>query len=592
MQAGTYQAVVYFHGIGEQRRYAEISRFIDALDLYAQEEQRPDDVTGVIRDVTGRFDVERTQPNADDFIGHAEFRHVRSPLGATDCESHRPESYRSSNRFRVYEAYWAPETAEGVPVREVLWWMARNLHRPLRLVFTPWRVHARLRMTFLHELRDEFGDETWTDLARANWAFEGPAARRQKPRGSFRQFHEWLEAEDDKKPALKKAAKRWRRHMLMKAIVFQAVLVTLLVAVALGVVAAVVGVMWILNFVAGESWLTGVLGDRAKPSWPNALAIAGTLLLQVGIRAFLERSFGDVVFWSSYRETSTRFEVRAKMLAVGTATLRQVLSDELCTRVVVVAHSLGCAVAHESLLELGKYNKAHNREFPGRGPIDIGKIDQFVTLGSPIDKLHYFVESHAGGGHRYNRLYEELHGDIGTAPFSSNKKPRIHWINLWSKADVISGPLTSPMSMEHAVIRPIDNVEVRTTVFPDPAMSHSGYFGEEQSVKLLFDVIVRGCYSYRTPRTQQREVAPGDVRDIPDYDAEMVRSLGQDKWCRPIQVAVGAIVWLTAVFWLGSPSRLADAAGWLAAILAIAVVVGAGWGRFGGLANPITPTRR
>ena len=119
--------------------------------------------------------------------------------------------------------------------------------------------------------------------------------------------------------------------------------------------------------------------------------------------------------------------------------MTHVLEDEACGRVIVVAHSLGTAVAMDTLLRLGRYNRARDRENPMEGPLPLEKLRCFVTMGSPIDKIHYFFESYRSSYHRYVRVVEALRGDISTAPFAKNRKPHIHWINVWDRGDAISG---------------------------------------------------------------------------------------------------------------------------------------------------------
>ena len=359
---GAYEAVVYFHGMGDQRRYVEIGRLIDAFDQFAQPERRPAKSPGLIRRLEGRFD----EPRADQeqlVIGHAELQH---------------DHIASRGRFRFYEAYWAPEAAKGVPVRDVVMWLAKNLFRPMGVLAARWRSHLRLRGTFLdHAVHDE---ELRDSLAIGYWDFTGAEARRIYRHGSFREFKEYLRTMKKQPDAVIKAAMKWRRTIVNRGVQYQVILISLALAVVLVLLAATIAVMWGLVLLGSRSSIGDFLGDMAEPSWTNAWALASAILLALGLQRFLSRSLGDVVFWET-NETDDRHEVRTEMLEVGISTLRQVLEDERCYRVVVVAHSLGTPVAYESLLELGRYNKALNRSDPGGGPLPIEKLDQFITAG-------------------------------------------------------------------------------------------------------------------------------------------------------------------------------------------------------------------
>jgi hypothetical protein len=105
------------------------------------------------------------------------------------------------------------------------------------------------------------------------------------------------------------------------------------------------------------------------------------------------------------------------------ATFSHVLNDPTCERVTIVAHSLGTSIAHDALLALTRRNRAHQAGDPIAGPVPLKKIEHFVTMGSPIDKIEYFFESYSSSSHRYKRVIEALRGDIGTPPFSRNGKP-------------------------------------------------------------------------------------------------------------------------------------------------------------------------
>jgi hypothetical protein len=106
-------------------------------------------------------------------------------------------------------------------------------------------------------------------------------------------------------------------------------------------------------------------------------------------------------------------------------------------------------------------------------------------MGSPIDKVHYFFESYAGRYHRYNRVVEELRGDIGTWPFARDAKARVHWINFWDRADIISGALYTPTNRAYATIR-VDNVHTNNLGWPNPAGAHLGYFENAQVIEAIF----------------------------------------------------------------------------------------------------------
>jgi hypothetical protein len=160
-------------------------------------------------------------------------------------------------------------------------------------------------------------------------------------------------------------------------------------------------------------------------NWKTALGLAVSLASYLKLTKFLTDYLGDVEAWATYEETDEKYERRAKVIAIGTDVLTQVLGDERCDRAVLVAHSLGTTVAHDTPFSILRNNRARNNEDPIKGPTPLLKIEHFVTLGSPIDKIEYFFESYRSPFHRYRRVVEYLSGDISTEPFCRNGKPFI-----------------------------------------------------------------------------------------------------------------------------------------------------------------------
>jgi hypothetical protein len=144
--------------------------------------------------------------------------------------------------------------------------------------------------------------------------------------------------------------------------------------------------------------------------------------------------------------------------------------------------------------------------------IPLGKLDAFITWGSPIDKIHYFFESYQSRSYRYSRVVEELRGDIGTIPFAKNRKPYLHWINIWDQADLISGPLQSPSSAKNPDVG-VDNLQVRNGRLPFPVAAHGRYTRNSEVLSILFRAIFHGDYSFASPPRENGR---------PDYDAQRV----------------------------------------------------------------------
>jgi hypothetical protein len=521
---GKYTAIVYFHGMGAQRRYEEISRLVDALDRLSFV-KRGADLAGIpvgkLTDVAARLEPTRTQP--DDRISYIRAYYDRGTA--------QPEGF--TNAYRFYEAYWAPLAAGKSSARSVLKWLFVQFKTPIQTVFSAWRDRARLRRAALyalwqndrHAATPKYADHEYRHLLDRYDAFEEPDKRRTYEKGSFRAFLQWLtDASDDGDDARKIAlAKSWRRAYILTEVYNMMLLLTILLSIVIMIVAVAGSLLRTLaSFTVRFPWLqTEVLTpflsssplqyliDLVPIEVPPVLALLLLLAAGFGMRRFLRDYVGDVQLWTTYQETDDKHKTRSDILARGTTLLQHVLGDPACGRVVVVGHSLGSAIAYDCLLELGRINRAENPGNPFKASLRLDIIDHFVTLASPIDKIHYFFESHTGKYHRYNRVVDDIRGDIGTVPFAKNRKPNIHWVNYWDRADIISAAVESASSRNAPQLQ-VDNVQVSSYFLGLPGRSHLGYFEHEWVMADLFSMIFHGSHSYKTP--------PKDDQGRPDYD--------------------------------------------------------------------------
>lgn len=604
-----YVAVVYFHGMGSQRRFEETSHLVEALDTVSNNGRR------TLFDITCH--VEPSNVSRGEVVQY--IRTVHS--GSVRNQTNGPVAPRVCRHVHFYEGYWAPLTAREVGASTVLLWLFRQATRPYQMLFGSgtarvsslerdtgtdqgsdpdrpatarksrwlsvlptwdWRGHARLRRAALRELearykllaqqaggtppanvsqtanqanaggapvRMQAGDLRF--LLRAYHRFERPDIRKKYPTGSFAEFREFLVAElerlrpgDSAVIRVPLIADAWIRSMVVAELRNAAVLTSMVLAIALTALFLLQLVSAALGIVPIKSWL-GV-------DW-NAATIAGVLATPLGIYPFLSRYMGDVVFWSTYEETDVRFKKRKEILCYGVKVLKHVLRDQRCQRVVVIAHSLGAAVAHDVLLELGKeeWTRHHGqRRFRSRGvklikTREINKIEHFITAGSPIDKIHYFFESDPGRSHRYTRVAETVRGDMGRKPFGNNNNtPYLHWINFWDKADIISGSLESPPNATDTEVS-VDNVEVSNGTW-NPSSAHTSYFMNRVVLKYLLDIIYENKYSYWAIGEPNRS----GIRSRPNYAAQNIGTGGGSSVVRWVQAVALCVPWVILVFLL------------------------------------------
>jgi hypothetical protein len=490
-----YSSVVYFHGMGSQRRYEETSNLIDGLDRYIGGRYRRDDAAGYLSGIDAKVEPLRANGPSSEIIGYIETRYAAAP-----ADSH-------AGKVKFYEVYWAPIMAEQRSPWRVLKWIFSQPLRPFRTLRSPWRERQRLRRASLAAMFESVGrppetqDADFATLLDLYDRFERSDAQRLFPEGSFSEFRRFvatqLAAEPDRSGRCVGLAVAWRHAYRLREVRNAVILLSMALALLLLGGALLTTALAALRFLVGFAPLAGVLRDWNIPlaaNWTTAVSVTGSVVALV-FGKFLTDYMGDVESWATYEETDLKHVARDKVIDCSLEVLNHVLSDDACKRVTIVAHSLGTSVAHDALLALNRRNRAGHPDDPVGGPPDLGKIEHVVTMGSPIDKIEYFFESYRSPSHRYRRVIEELRGDIGTAPFSRNGKPHIHWVNFWDEGDAISGALHSPAG-SHDFRQRVDNIHVASCLFPSPGASHAGYFTNRTVIETIFAIIYERAASF------------------------------------------------------------------------------------------------
>lgn len=583
-----YTAVVYFHGMGSQRRYEETSYLIDQIDRYLGNQERAGSPLGQLRGIEAV--VEPLNPKLD--------RTASTTVSYIKAELTVPAPTTDNDRIRFYEVYWAPVMAEQRSALGVLKWIFRQPWRPFKTLTSRWRERQRLRRAALvamleaeHATATPTQIEDHIELLETYDAFEGPEQRRRFPDGRFEEFLQSIgerRAVTPEEASRRRAlARRWldayRRTEVRNAVLLATMALALLL-VAAWTPFVILGLLKCLLAWAPLAALLAQWDLSFTANWQTAIGVAVFLAGALGITRFLTDYMGDVEAWATYEETDSKHMARSKVLDRSVEILTHVLEDKACTRVAVVAHSLGTSVAHDALLALRRCNLAINPANAMTGAVDLRKLEHIVTMGSPIDKIEYFFESYVSNSHRYKRVVEKLRGDIGSEPFSDTRKPYIHWINFWDQGDPISGPLHSPASATGLRQR-VDNVHVASYRFPDPGASHSGYFGHRAVIDCLFRVICHRAASFRTLKQ------PGPKLPYNYESVYLASKLSEPKGTRsPLLWMALATPWLALLSTLGlvfGSNTLAFAAGLPAAVLIVLLVIAYVAGRGAGHWKPI-----
>lgn len=486
---GRYTSIVYFHGMGTPKRYEELSRILDTLDRYAEAQADPQ--LGLLRGQLVRLESPRS--GGDEPIAFIEFFRL--------INSGRPDASRVGH-FRLYESYWSPAAAGGVSSRQVLAWILTRTVNPIIVLFSSWRAHQRLKRTFLHRLyydRGRIPVRHFQTLNTIYRSFEGMAHRRKFPKGRFEDFLQAAEAGNDDgsnaTPELVRLARSWRGKLISSQMSVLWTAATIIGVLAASITLAIGVLLQGLDLIgAYPALLNPLLAlSEGMPSW---LAVVAAILLPLIFfysRGFFTNFLSDVVFWTTTFEKDVRYQKRRDILRASEATLRHVLTDPSCERVVIVAHSLGTAIAYESLLALGRRAQVEEAEGKTTRPAAVTtllhKLSHLITFGSPIDRIFYFFNLTYSRYHRFNKVTDDLMGGTGDPPFRIRKKRVLQWINIRDRNDPVASRLFSPRG-RIPNREDIIEVEVACSHVPNPVRAHVGYFDARLSAKLLFDACI------------------------------------------------------------------------------------------------------
>lgn len=185
-----YTSVIYFHGMGSQRRYEELSRLVDAIDTFLTHSDRDGKKNGgkgLLRGIVPR--LEPLSGSREKTIAYIE----------AEYDSKKDGEWGEKTPVRFYEVYWAPVMAGSRSVKRVLKWMFSQVLRPWQTFFSPWRERQRLRRSVLINLLDV--QEKWPEgveeadferLVKLYDDFEKPDIIERFPKGTFSDFISFL----------------------------------------------------------------------------------------------------------------------------------------------------------------------------------------------------------------------------------------------------------------------------------------------------------------------------------------------------------------------------------------------------------------
>jgi hypothetical protein len=551
-----YTAMVYFHGIGQQKRYEEVSRLVDGLDRYEREHNVK---SGLVLNKESSIQFEPTHPDLEESLG-------RSTVGYIPVVRHDKE-------YRFYEAYYADLFAGGLRPTEVLFWLLKLSFRPVRILFTRWRELPGLRRAILlgdwaRRRKNASSDEEKLSLDReveqlldvyddfvqshqpapfskgSFWQDCISSLKRFFIEGSYGQFSKHLPKFSKKHARKNSNPEQFKSHARHWGIQFLKVQLKIIQLVLTTLLTLGLGLLGIGTFIAH-------IPDQ--PLWENILEGVIILFVVWGLSVFLRNYAGDLYFWTSYEETSEKYRKREAVMHRCGGYLKHILLDPNCERIVLVSHSMGTTVAHATLLRLGRA-EPKSKSNQGSQALALERIQHFVTLASVIDKVYYLFETVMSKSHTYDRVIDTTtRGDLGTHPFAGTKNsqiPRIHWINFWDRADVASSALYTPADYEFKPYYVVDNYEVAGSCFPDPSSAHLDYFKNKTVLEEIFKVFFQNEYSF----VHLPKLASLSAEQMKTNIQE--RFIGgkekQHRFTNVFQIVVSLTPWLILLYLIGS----------------------------------------
>ena len=172
-------------------------------------------------------------------------------------------------------------------------------------------------------------------------------------------------------------------------------------------------------------------------------------LLERMLRPLVVGYLGDVAIYTTTDAKSRFFDIRRKILTESHKLVESLLAGDTYDRVIIAGHSLGSAIAYDTLNRL---NLSANLPIAPQS-VPLEKIGGLITFGSPLDKIAFFFRERASKNEYVRRqILQQLHSfkakeltfEKDDTEIACNIKPKldgIRWVNYHDPQDPVSGHL-------------------------------------------------------------------------------------------------------------------------------------------------------
>lgn len=202
------------------------------------------------------------------------------------------------------------------------------------------------------------------------------------------------------------------------------------------------------------------------------------LVVSAGLRRVMIQFPGDVAAYISSHTLDRFQEIRTRIRErVGTVA-KAIYAGKDYEGVVWVGHSLGSVVVYDALNALIMDDELANRQNRA-----VERTKLLVTFGSPLDKIAFIFASQLV---QATETREALAASFQPMILDYDRFRSIPWVNIWSRADIISGDLDFYDDLAKSNGREVRNlVDKHATT---PLLAHVEYWQN----RLLYEQIYAG----------------------------------------------------------------------------------------------------
>jgi hypothetical protein len=225
-------------------------------------------------------------------------------------------------------------------------------------------------------------------------------------------------------------------------------------------------------------WIdASAFGFQIFNTWSVPVWIA-LLVLSYVLRSVMIQFPGDVAAYISSHTLDRFQEIRTRIKESVGKVAKAIYSSAEYEGVVWVGHSLGSVVVYDALNAL-----IMDDELASRQARAVERTRLLVTFGSPLDKIAFIFASQWV---QATETREALAASFQPLILDYQRFRSIPWVNIWSRADIISGDLDFYDDLAKSNGREVRNlIDTRATT---PLLAHVEYWQN----RLLYEQIYAG----------------------------------------------------------------------------------------------------